>query len=215
MPARIFIVEDHSVMREGYRSLLEREPDLAVCGEAGDGLTALDAIETAAPDLVLVDLQIPGLSGLELIKRLRGQYDDLKQLVISAHDETLYAERVMRAGAHGYIMKHEAADLVIGAIRDVLDGRTYLSPQVRDLFAQRYIGSDESAASLFDQLTDRELEVFEAFGRGLSTREVAERLHISPKTVETYRGNIKQKLGIEHTTELIHRAVVWVESKLI
>ena len=213
MKYRIFLVDDHPVMREGYRSLLEREPDMDCCGEAGSGFEALDRIPEADPDLVLVDLLMPELSGLELLKQLSSLYPELPTLVVSAHDEALYAERALRAGAQGYLMKREVSKVVIEAIRTVLSGRRFLSEGVRDLFAQRYLGTDAEPGSPLEQLTDRELEVFEHLGRGLTTREIAESMNISPKTVETYRSNIKQKLALDNISELIQRAVIWVDSE--
>lgn len=213
MKYRIFIVEDHPIMREGYASLIGREAGMEICGEAATGHEALERIPQASPDLVLIDISIPGINGIELIKRLQHQAPDLPLLVVSAHDETLYAERVFRAGAKGYVMKHEAASIVVRAINEVLAGELFASERIRNKFFHRYLGGTASAEGTpLEELSDRELEVFQYLGRGYSTREIAEAMLISPKTVETYRANIKNKLGVESSAELTRRAVLWVES---
>ena len=212
MDRKIFIVEDHPVMREGYATLIQREEGLALCGMAETAPEALDRIPETDVDLVLVDVSLEGISGIELVKQIKALRPDLPMLVISAHDEILYAERALRAGARGYIMKHESLDTVLEAIRSVLQGELYLSDQMRMRIVQLHVsGASGAEASPLQRLSDRELEVFEHLGRGLTTRQVAEALHISPKTVETYRANIKEKLGLENTNELLQRAVLWVE----
>lgn len=207
---RVFLVEDHPVVREGYASLIEREPDLVLCGEAGSGPDAIDRIPKAAPDLALVDISLPQMSGLELIKNLSTIRPEMTMLVVSAHNEALYAERALRAGAQGYIMKHEPVPRLLDAIRTVLRGDLYLSEHLRTSFHAHRL---KRPASLLDVLSDRELEVFEYLGRGLTTRQIAEAMMISVKTVETHRANIKQKLDIESLPELLQRAVVWVEAR--
>jgi DNA-binding NarL/FixJ family response regulator len=212
MPAarRVFLVEDHPVMREGYAALFARTPDFSVCGEAADATEALVRVRETEPDLALVDLALPGTSGLELIRQLRAFQPDLKVLVVSAHSETLYAERALRAGAQGYVMKDEAPSAIVEAARVVLGGERYLSPAMRERGV--LLDDPEETADPVRSLSNRELEVFRHLGRGRSTREIADALYLSPKTVETYRANIKSKLGIRTAPELIQRATLWVES---
>ena len=201
-------------MQEGYISLIEREIGFECCGVAATGQEALERIPEAEPDLVLIDIFIPGMSGLELIKHLHSLYPDLLLLVVSAHDEGLYAERALRAGARGYVMKETAASVTIEAIREVLKGNLYVSEDIRRTFLERYLGrSGDEPTSPIGQLTDRELETFTYIGHGMATRAIAERMHISPKTVETYRANIKSKLGVSTSAEMVQRAVLWVESQ--
>ena len=200
-------------MQEGYISLIDRESGLICCGVASSGPEALERIPEANPDLVLIDLFIPGMNGLELVKHLHSLYPDLLLLVISAHDEGLYAERVLRAGARGYVMKDAAASVTIEAVREVLGGNLFVSDDIRHTLLERYLGRGSDDGSLMGQLTDREREAFTYIGHGLATRAIAERMHISPKTVETYRANIKQKLGVSTSAEMVQRAVLWVESQ--
>lgn len=210
-PARILIVEDHPVMRLGLRNLISDESDLEVCGEAADAATALELVEGRAPDLMLIDVSLRGSSGLELIKQVAARPSPPKMLVISMHDEMLFAERALRAGALGYVNKEEAPDTVIEAIRHALAGKVYLSDRMTDRVLQLLARSDhELERPAESSLSDRELEVFGHIGRGTGTREIAERLGLSVKTIETYRENIKRKLGLESNTELIRRAVQWV-----
>jgi DNA-binding NarL/FixJ family response regulator len=218
MKAKIFILEDHAVMRRGYRALINGEMDIEVCGEAETAPEALERIPAAAPDLVIADISLEGMSGIEFIKRLRAEQPGLDVLVVSMHEESLYAERALQAGASGYLMKKEAESRVIPAIRQVLDGRHYVSDRIQDKIMLQFtgrmpareIGRQDAGLS---SLSDRELEVFELHGRGLSTREMAESMDISPKTVATHRARIKTKLGIRSTPELVQRAVLWIESE--
>ena len=211
MSARIYIVDDHPVVRLGYASLIDAEAGLDVCGQASSAEEALQQIQEAAPDLVIADLSLGGLSGLELLKRLHARSPELLLLVVSMHDETLYAERALSAGARGYVMKGEVSDVIITAIRRVLDDGVYLSAAMSDKVLRQYAGhSDHGAQSPIERLADRELETFEYLGRGLTTREVAEAMHISPKTVDTYRSRIKEKLALDTTAELSRRAALWV-----
>lgn len=213
MGSRIYIVEDHPVMRRGYASLLEQEMDLEICGETGSADEARQQIPSLTPDLVILDLSLEAGSGLDLIKHLRAEYPDLPILVVSMHDETLYAERVLQAGARGYLMKSEAYPEVINAIRRILDGGIFLSQQLSTQLLLRFSGTTSSNAmpNPLDQLSDRELEVFEYMGRGLTTREIAEKLVLSPKTIDSYRTRVKEKLSVDSNAELRRRAVVWVE----
>lgn len=214
MAARIFLVEDHPVMREGYVSLLNAEPDLEVVAEASSAEEGFDLAADTEYDVAIVDLSLPGVNGVELIKRLRSLDADVKVLVVSAHDEALYAERALRAGARGYLMKHESARQFVTAVRTVLDGELYLSESLQNRFLQDRFGHGSEPTSTISRLTDRELEVFEHFGRGQSTREVAEAMGLSLKTIESHRANIKHKLGIDRAAEFMQRAVLWVEAPM-
>jgi DNA-binding NarL/FixJ family response regulator len=211
---RIYIVDDHPLMRRGYRSLLESEPDLRVCGETGTVADALAEFKQASPDLVIVDITLGDVSGIDLIQRLHALQPDLPILVVSMHDEVLYAERALRAGARGYLTKGETEDDLVVTVRKLLAGGHHLTPRMQaraiEQMAGRAAGPGRPAESA---LTDRELEVYELLGRGFSTREVAETLHVSPKTVETYRGRIKDKLGLSDSTELLHRAVRYAQDR--
>jgi DNA-binding NarL/FixJ family response regulator len=210
---KVLIVEDHPVFRDGLVQLLGREADLMVCGQADTAPQALKAVSTLKPDLVLVDLGLPGKSGLELVKDLRVMQPDLPVLVISMHDESLYADRILRAGAHGYIMKQERPDEIVVAIRQVLRGQIYLSGKMSgrmlDAFSGRRPKMDNSRVAA---LTDRELEILQWIGRGKSSHEIAEGLHLSPKTVDTHRAHIKQKLMLKSAMELTCFAARWTET---
>ena len=208
MTHRIFVVEDHPITREGIRALLAQESDLAVVGEATSGPDCLALLDSAQPDLVLVDIAIEGTDGIELTKQIRALYPDLRVLVLSAYDEEVYSERAVRAGARGYLAKHEAGTALIDAIRAVLEGRLYLSDGLRDRVVGSYLSGGPAESDVAD-LTDRELEVFRLFGRGMTTAQVADAMMLSPKTIETHRVHIKQKLGLESTNEFIRRAALW------
>jgi len=209
----ILIVDDHPMMREGLVQLISHEKDLRVCGEAEDAGKALSAIETSKPDLVLVDITLGGKSGLEFIKDVKVLQPDLLILAISMHDESLYAERVLRAGGRGYIMKQEGGEKIMAAIRRVLSGQIYVSDKISHKILEIFSGRKISSNSSIEQLTDREFEIFQLIGQGLETKEIASKLNISIKTVEVHRTNIKEKLKIRTATELIRHAVRWVESQ--
>ncbi len=217
MAQKIYIVEDHPVMRRGYTYLVDSEIDLEICGEAGDAQTALEEIPEIDPDLAIVDLTLQGMGGLELIKRLQTERPEFPILVVSMHDETLYADRALQAGARGYIMKSEVEAEVVKAIRRILDGGVFLSDELSTKILLRYSGSTGSlqsgTISPLEQLSDRELEVFEYMGRGFTTREIAQKLVLSPKTIDSYRARVKDKLSIDKNSELMRRAVVWVENQ--
>lgn len=214
MKKRILIVDDHPLVRKGLALTLEAEPDLEVCGQAASAEEALNMLNTVHPDLAIVDISLPGMSGLELIKHLHAWNPGLPVLVISRHDETLYAERAIRAGARGYVMKVEAVDVIVKAVRRVLAGGLYVSAEISERLLWGMTGHRRSAGqSPMELLSDRELEVFEWMGRGLSTHEIAERLHLSVKTVESYRTRIKAKLGLRTAAELMQHAVQWVENE--
>jgi len=212
---RIFLVEDHPVTREGLARLINHEPDLEVCGEASTAARALAAIETQKPDLVIIDVSLgAGASGLELIKDLTVRQARPRMLALSTHDETLYAERALRAGAQGYVMKQEPTERVMEAIRKVLGDEIYLSKAMNERVLGKLTTSPSAPlASEIEQLSDRELEVFRLLGHGRGTRQVAAELHLSISTVETYRTNIKQKLRLNSAPELVRHAVEWVHSQ--
>jgi DNA-binding NarL/FixJ family response regulator len=207
----IFVIDDHPVVRDGYARLITNQPDLELAGETGDAAQAMQMIEKARPDLVLLDLSLKSGNGLELCKQINTKFPDVKVLVVSMHDETLYAERVLRAGADGYVNKAEATRKLIEAVREVLGGKYYLSPRMRERMLTRAIGVDGfEDHSPIDRLSDRELEVFEQIGSGMTTREIAANLKLSPKTIESYRENLKAKLNLTNSTELTRHAVHWV-----
>jgi DNA-binding NarL/FixJ family response regulator len=211
---RILLVDDHPLMRSGLRQLLDSEPDLEVAGETNDAAEALRFLAHATVDLVLTDLSLPGRGGLELIKDLQVLYPRLPILVLSMHDEALYAERVIRAGARGYLMKETGGERVLEAVRQVLDGCVYLSATMTTNLLSGLGGHGaQNSRSPFARLTDREMEVFQLVGRGKSTREIARLLNLSPKTVDVHRGHIKAKLELTDTTALIRHAVRWMESQ--
>lgn len=212
-PRTIFIVDDHPVFREGLASLVRRQEDLAVCGEADDASQALTAIQRMNPELTLVDIGLPGRSGLELIKDLVFARPASAVLVISMHDETLYAERVLRAGAMGYIMKQESPEKMLQAIRQVLEGQIYLSGKMSARILGALSGRGTRTSSAIGQLTDRELEVLQLVGQGKDSHVIARQLHLSFKTVDAHRGHIKEKLGLRNHTELISYASRWVETQ--
>ncbi|MCX8089642.1 MAG: response regulator transcription factor [Verrucomicrobiae bacterium] len=212
-PRPVLIVDDHPLFREGLVHLLQNERDLVVCGEAGTATEALALVQKLRPALVLLDISLPDRNGLELIKDLHLLQPQLPVLVISMHDESLHAERVLRAGARGYIMKQEGGGKILEAIRKVLAGQIYVSPKMSALILEHVAGQrPRRTRSPIERLTDREFEVFSLLGRGLATRDIARRLHLSVKTVEVHRLNIKRKLGLRNATELVSYAVRWVET---
>ncbi len=209
--ARVLIVDDHPIVRQGLAQLLEQEEDLTVCGEASSARSALEAIERLEPNIVIVDILLKDVNGIELIKMIKSQFGKMPILVMSMHDESLYAERSLRAGARGYIMKEEATDQMLTAIRKVMDGEIYLSERMVSRILHRLAEGKDEAESPLDRLSDRELEVFQLVGDGSSTRQIAERLNVSVKTVESYRAHIKEKLELASSTELVKQAVQWVQ----
>lgn len=204
---RILLVDDHPVFRLGMKELINGAPGLCVCGEAEDASIAMDMIETLSPDLAVVDITLKNSNGIELIKQIHAFYPALPVLVVSMHDESLYAERALMAGAKGYVMKQEATLSIVSAIEKVMAGQIYTSDQVKDAFLLRHLNpAHREANNPVAALSDRELEVFTLFGRGLSSKEIAARLHLSIKTIGTYRERIKQKLHLKHFSELISYA---------
>lgn len=216
-PARrssILIVDDHPMLRRGLASLIESEPGLTVCGEAATRTAALDAIRTSPPDLVIVDLMLGDSHGLDLVKDMKIRHPGIPALVLSMHDESLYAERSLRAGARGYVTKQELDDTLLMAIHRVLAGEIYISGKLQARFAADFVsGHRLETRSPFDGLSDRELEVFRLIGQGRGTRQIAETLHLSIKTIESHREHIKQKLSLESGAELAQRATQWVENE--
>jgi DNA-binding NarL/FixJ family response regulator len=209
-PARVLIVDDHPIVRHGLAQLINGEPGLEVCGAASSPAEALDCVRTNRPDLVIVDLSLGDESGLDLVKALQIRDPELPVLVLSMHDEAYYADRVLRAGAMGYVMKQEAAGQMLAAIHQVLSGRVYLSESMAASMLTRFVGRKVvRGGTPVDHLTDRELQVLELIGKGLATREIADRLHLSVKTVENHREHIKAKLKLRSGPELVRYAVRW------
>jgi len=205
-------VEDHPVFRQGLVQMVDAEPDLSVCGQASDAVQALQQIARLKPDLALVDISLPGKSGLELIKELRAVNRSIKLLVVSMHDEALYADRVLRAGGDGYIMKQEDLDEIIHAIRDVLGGRIYVSEEVMDGRSKGRVSPSKTKARPLDQLTDAELELLELLGKGRSNTEIARRLGVSVPSLQSRYSRMKRKLNIKTAKALLRYAICWVET---
>jgi DNA-binding NarL/FixJ family response regulator len=211
---RILIVDSHSMMRQGLARLIDREPDLEPCGEADTAAQALKRISADKPALVLADIALPDCNGLELIKELHGLHPRLPLLVVSAHDESLYAERVLRAGGRGYIMKQEGGRMLMRAIRRVLSGQVYVSQKISAKILEIFSGNGAAVAhSPIERLSDREFEVFQLVGQGKPTREIAGHLHLSVKTVEVHRANIKHKLKLKRGDDLVGYAIRWTETQ--
>ena len=210
---RILIVDDHPIVRRGLAELVNHEDDFAVCGQAEDYHEALRAIGQLNPNMAVVDISLKETSGLELIRDVHSQHPDLPILALSMHDETLYAERALRAGAMGYIMKQEATENVIAAIRKILGGEIYVSDRMASKMVRKLVaGQTVTTDSSVDCLSDRELEVFRLIGKGHGTRQISERLYLSVKTIETYRAHIKDKLNLADAAELLQYAIQWVSS---
>ncbi|HWB52896.1 MAG TPA: response regulator transcription factor [Tepidisphaeraceae bacterium] len=208
---KVFLVDDHPIVRQGLAQLIDNENDLAVIGQGEDAYGSLRAIRDAKPDLALVDVSLKDSDGIELVKELKAQCPDMPILVLSMHDETLYAERALRAGASGYVMKHEPPQTLLNAIRTVLSGNVYTSPKMSAALLQRMVGgkksSNASGGLPMDRLTDRELEVFRMIGAGKSVKEIADSLFLSVKTVEAHREHIKEKLNFRTSAELLRFAI--------
>ena len=211
---KVYLVDDHPIVRQGLIKLIEQEDELEVCGEAGSVSVALDALKELAPDVILVDISLEESNGLELIKLVDDLGLQIPMLVLSMHDEALYAEHALRAGASGYVMKQAASNTLIRAIEKVLDGEIYVSKSMSSqMLKMAFHSGGEDARTGTDSLSLREMEVFELIGRGNSTREIAEQLNLSVKTIETYRAHIKEKLQLRSGTELMQRAIHWVETE--
>ena len=210
----VFLVDDHPLVREWLTNLINQQPDLAVCGETESAPRALQAIAAAQPEVAIVDISLKDSSGIELIKSLKLSHPDVAVLVLSMHDESLYAERALRAGAKGYIMKRETTRKVIEGIRQILDGKVFVSDSVKEALALRLVeNKTQTTRTPVEQLSDRELEVFEMLGQGLGTRQIADALRVSIKTVQAYCARAKEKLNVRSATELLREAIRWNESK--
>ncbi|MEL6705569.1 MAG: response regulator transcription factor [Bacteroidota bacterium] len=209
----VMLVDDHPVVRQGLMRLVNLETDLVVTGEASSAEEALALLEEQTFDLAVVDITLEGVSGLELVRQIRSQHEGLLVLVLSMHHERFYAERALRAGAQGYVMKQRAPDVVIEAIRRVLEGDLYLSEELSDDLLRRAVeGRAEASTNPAEVLSDRELEVLQLIGQGVRTRDIAEQLTLSIKTIESYRANIKRKLDLQNATELAHYAFAWYQA---
>src|SRR5579862_671792 len=208
--SKVFVVDDHPIVRQGLALLINRESDLTVCGEAEDAQTAMQAVATVKPDILVVDISLNGPDGLDLLKDVRMRHPELPVLILSMHDESIYAERALRAGAQGYIMKQEATEKVLVALRRILSGEIYVSERIANSMLRHYVrGSSAPEHSSIADLSDRELEVFRLIGEGHATRQIAEALHLSVKTVESYQAHIKEKLSLRSARELVQHAVEW------
>lgn len=212
---RIFALDAHPIVRLGLLRLVEAEDDLEIAGEAGAPGPALAGIEATEPDLVVLDVGLPGHDGLALVRRLREEWPELPVLVLSSLDESVYGARTLRAGARGFVTKREGSGTLLGAIRHVLRGEVYVSDTMKSKLLHEIAGGGPAGASPVESLSDRELQVFRMIGRGTSTRKVAEELELSVKTIETYRENIKRKLELADATELMYRAVEWVQREQV
>jgi DNA-binding NarL/FixJ family response regulator len=206
----VLLLEDHPIVRQGLEQMINHEPDLHVCGTAEDAERAMEQIEASRPDLLLLDISLQGANGLEVLKLVRERYPQLRVLILSMHDERLYAMRALGAGAAGYVMKQEATENVLTAIRRVLDGDVYLSAQMERKSMQQFVGRRAiPKGTPLEDLSKRELEVFELIGQGQRTKQIAEALHVSVKTVESHRQHIKEKLGLSNGQELVQHAIQW------
>lgn len=211
----ILIVDDHPVMRDGLAQLIHRNLERTACIEAGDAFSAIEIMERVRPELVLLDMAIPGKSGLELIKDILAMYPETLILALSMHDENLYAERVLRAGARGYVMKQQGGQVLMQAIQRVLSGQVYLSEEMSAKLLDLFSGRRRETASPIEGLTDREFEIFQLIGQGRSNQAIADQLHISAKTVEVHRAHIRAKLKIATSAELISRAARWIDKNVV
>lgn len=209
----ILLVDDHPIVRQGLAEMIDQQPDVYVCGTAEDVHKALDAVEKYKPDLVIADISLKGSNGIELLKNIKIRYPKMLVLVLSMHDESLYAVRALRAGAAGYIMKQEATEKVLTAIRQVVNGEIYLSEKMEKKMMHQLVGGRTTrTGSPIEDLSDRELEVFGLIGQGHGTRQIAEELHLSIKTIESHRAHIKEKLNLKNATELVQHAIQWREA---
>jgi len=212
--AKVLLVDDHPLVREWLANLINQQSDLEVCGEAESAPKAWQMIGVVKPEIAIVDISMEGGSGIELIKNIKASHPSVMMIVLSMHDEALYAERALRAGARGYIMKREATKRVLQAIRCVLGGKLYLSDKMAMMMAKKFVeGRPKTVGFAIENLSDRELEVFQLLGRGYGTRQIADELHVSFKTVQSFSARIKEKLNLVNATELLHEAVRWHHSQ--
>ena len=217
MTTRIYIVDDHPLVRQGLSQVINNEADMEICGEAEDAPQAMKGVGPANPDVIIVDISLRGNNGLELIKNLKAIHENIRILVFSMHDESIYAQRALRAGAKAFVMKKESPTKVVEAIRSIITGEIYVSPSVADQVLHQIVNGPNNATSTspIDRLTDRELEVVQLIGRGLSSREVAESLNLSVKTIESHRAHVKEKLSLRNATELVQFSVQWVDRQVM
>ncbi|VVM06635.1 response regulator [Methylacidimicrobium tartarophylax] len=215
-PKKVLIVDDHALVSEGIAQLIEARSGLTVCGTAANAHEGFDLVAKTRPDLVIVDLSLPGKSGLELIKDIHASYPEIAILTLSMHEESMYAERALRAGARGYLMKSEGGQRLLEGIQRVLDGGMFVSEAVATRVLERFSGRRaKPTLNPVESLSDREFEVFQLIGRGLGTRHIADQLHLSIKTVEAYRGSLKEKLKLASGPELVHYAISWQQSQAV
>ena len=211
---RILVVDDHPMTRAGIVHLIDKQPDMVVCCEAENPVEALSAISKERPDLLVTDMTMPGRTGVEFVKDVLALHSGLPILIVSMHDEVIYAERALRAGARGYIMKEAGGEKLLAAIRHVLSGQVYVSEQLSAKILDNLTGQKPRGShSPIEKLSDREFEIFQLIGQGKSTRDIAQQLHLSPKTVDVHRGHIKEKLELKDATALVRHAVRWVETQ--
>lgn len=209
----VFLVDDHVVVREGLKWIIERDKELTVCGEAGDAIEALEKIKATAPDLVVIDVALTGMSGLDLTKSLRTLFPNIRILILSMFKESLYAERALRSGANGYIMKRDGGEKLIAGIKHVLRGQTYVSEEFNQQLLQKLANRAHDPSFSLDALTNRELDVMRLVGQGYGSKEIASQLEISMKTVESHREHIRAKLKMETNSEFVQHAIHWVHSE--
>jgi DNA-binding NarL/FixJ family response regulator len=207
--SRVYIVDDHAMFRDGLRQMINLEPDMSVCGDAADAVQALADLRELRPDLVIVDISLAGSSGIDLVKAIKRELDDLAVLVVSMHDESLYGERALRAGALGYVMKSEPAKTVLAALRKVLRGEVHLSEKMASAVVTKFIQGAVSPPSPLETLSDRELEVFRLLGQEKGTRQIAAEINVALPTVGSFKNRIKEKLGLKNSTEMILYAIQW------
>ena len=207
---RVLVVDDHPLVRRGLAETISAESDMEVCGEAADGTEAMRLVEANHPHVMIIDLSLKSGHGIDLIEQIKGRDDQIKMLVSSMHDEALFAERVLRAGAVGYLNKQEPAEKIIDAIRQAMRGEICLSPRMANRLLHSVVAGDSLSQNPIESLSNRELEVFDMIGQGMSTKQIANKLHLSHKTIETHREKIKTKLNLSNANELAHRAVQWV-----
>jgi DNA-binding NarL/FixJ family response regulator len=206
---RVYIVDDHAMFRDGLRQMINLEPDLSVCGDAPDAAQAMAEIRESRPDLVIVDISLAGTSGIDLVKSIKREFEDLSVLVVSMHDESLYGERALRAGAMGYIMKSEPAKTVLAGLRKVLRGEVHVSEKMASAVVAKFVQGAGSPPTPLENLSDRELEVFRMLGQEKGTRQIAEEMNVALPTVATFKNRIKEKLGMKNSTEMILYAIQW------
>lgn len=210
---RVLIIEDHPLLRRGIVAMINQQPDFCVCSEIGNAKEAISAINSSKPDAVILDLTLQGVNAIETLKDIKAQFPELKVMVLSMHDEAVYAPRALRAGALGYVMKQESPEKVVATLRRVLSGQVALSEDMSSKLLNRFTGRQDGLAAPVELLSDRELQVFSLLGQGLSTRGISEKLHLSVKTIESHRAHIKEKLQLQNASELLRHAVQWANSE--